>query len=103
MTDGFTVDVPQIQSHAARIDAVRGRFAAVRSASAGIAQDDAAFGLLCGWMAGVLEQRHVRHEELLSYVEENLRLATDALIQTGQDYDRADDGAADRIRRAGRL
>jgi hypothetical protein len=101
MPDGFSVDAQQIRAHAARIDAVRQRFGAVRAASAAIAQDDAAYGMLCGWMAGILERRHVRQDNLIAYVAENLRLASDALIRTGQDYDEADDAAAQRLRRAG--
>jgi hypothetical protein len=103
MSDGFAVDVPQIRAHAAKIDAVQQRFAAVQAASSAIARDDAAYGLLCGWIAGVLERRHTRQDELIAYVAENLRLASDALIRTGQEYEQADDTAADRVRRAGRL
>lgn len=101
MPDGFSVDVQQIRAHAARIEAVQQRFGAVRAASAAIAQDDAAYGMLCGWMAGILERRHVRQDNLIAYVAENLRLASDALIRTGQDYDEVDDAAAKRLRRAG--
>lgn len=103
MADGFSVDVPQIRAHAAKVDAVQQRFGAVTSASTAIAQDDAAFGLLCGWMSAILEHRHARQDQLIAYVEENLRLASEALIATGQDYDRSDDNAASNIRRAGNL
>jgi hypothetical protein len=103
VTDGFAVDAQQVRAHAARIDAVQQRFAAVKAASAAIAQNDAAYGLLCGWMGAILERRHMRQNELIAYVEENLRLASDALVRTGQDYDQADDAAAERLRRAGQL
>ncbi|WP_250036063.1 type VII secretion target [Paractinoplanes maris] len=103
MSDGFQVDAQQIRAHATKVDAIQQRFAAVRSASTAIVQDDAAYGLLCGWMAGILEARHTKQDELYTYVEENLRLASDALIRTSQDYERADDDAADRLRRAGGL
>ncbi|GAA2642032.1 hypothetical protein [Paractinoplanes durhamensis] len=101
MTDGFTVDSHQIRAHAAKVDEVQRRFAAVRGASMAIGQDDAAYGRLCGWISAILERRHMRQDELLAYVSENLRLASEALIRTGQDYDRADDETADRVRRAG--
>jgi hypothetical protein len=103
MTDGFSVDVQQLRAHAAKIDAVQRRFAAVKAASGAIAQDDAAYGLLCGWIAGILERRHVRQDQLIAYVEENLRLAADALVRTGDDYDHVDSAVADNVRRAGRL
>ena len=57
--------------------------------------------MLCGWMAGILERRHVRQDQLIAYVEENLRLAADSLIRTSQDYEAADEAAAERVRRAG--
>lgn len=101
MPDGFSADAQQIRAHAARIEAVQQRFGAVQAASAAIARDDAAYGMLCGWMAGILERRHVRQDNLIAYVAENLRLASDALIHTGQDYDEVDDAAAQRLRRAG--
>jgi hypothetical protein len=103
VTDGFAVDAQQVRAHAARIDAVQQQFAAVKTASAAITQDDAAYGLLCGWISAILERRHVRQNELIAYVEENLRLASDALVRTGQDYDQVDDAAAERLRRAGQL
>jgi hypothetical protein len=34
------------------------RRAAFEGASSAIAQNDAAHGLLCGWLAGILEARH---------------------------------------------
>jgi len=103
MADGFSVDVQQLRAHAAKVDAIQRRFAAVKAASGAIAQDDAAYGLLCGWIAGILERRHVRQDQLIAYVEKNLSLAADALIQTGDDYDRVDGTAAENVRRAGRL
>ncbi|HET6481881.1 MAG TPA: type VII secretion target [Actinoplanes sp.] len=101
MSDGFSVDAQQIRAHATKVDALQQRFAAIKSASSAIVQDDAAYGMLCGWMAGILEARHTKQNELYAYVEENLRLASDALIRTSQDYELADDAAAERLRKAG--
>ena len=103
MSDGFSVDARQIRAHATKVDGIQQRFAAVKAASSAIVQDDAAYGMLCGWMAGILEARHARQDELHAYVEENLRLASDALVRTGQDYELADDAVAERLRRAGGL
>ncbi|WP_433791533.1 type VII secretion target [Actinoplanes sp. CA-252034] len=103
MADGFSADVEQIREHAAKIAAISDRFAAVTAASAAITRNDEAYGLLCGWMSGILQERHEAQKTIFSYVEENLRLAQEALIRTGQDYTAADTAAADRIRRAGTL
>ncbi|MFC3740599.1 type VII secretion target [Paractinoplanes deccanensis] len=103
MADGFSADAEQIRAHAARVEGVQQRFGAVRAASSAIGRDDAAYGLLCGWIAGILEARHVRQDQLIAYVEENLRLAGEALRQTGAGYDQADDAAAQRLRKAGVL
>ncbi|MEU4243236.1 type VII secretion target [Actinoplanes sp. NPDC026619] len=101
MADGFTADSQQLRAHAAKIDAIQARFATVLGASRAIAQDDEAYGRLCGWISAILERRHTRQDELIAYVAENLHLASEALIQTGGDYDRADDSAAERLRQAG--
>jgi hypothetical protein len=103
MAEEFTVDPLQLRRHASNVEAVRQQFGAVKGASAAIAQDDAAYGLLCGWIAGILESRHVRQNELIAYVEENLSLAADALAAASRDYEGTDQAAADRIRLAGGL
>jgi len=91
--DGYTTDPEQIRAHAANLETLKARFDAVKSASAHIAQDDQAYGLLCGWISGVLEGRHTRQDELIAYVEENLALAAKALNETADDYDTAESGA----------
>ncbi|GAA2567414.1 hypothetical protein GCM10010435_46340 [Winogradskya consettensis] len=102
MAEGFAVDAQQIRAHATRVDAIVQQFGDVRGASAAIARDDAAYGVLCGWVSGILEGRHRRQDELIAYVEESLRLVSDALVRTGRDYDRIDEAAAEQIRSAGR-
>ena len=102
MTDAFSVDADQLRRHVAHLDAVRARFGAVRSASAAIAQDGSAYGLLCAWLPAVLEGRHHRQDGLIAYVEENLSLAADALTEVAGAYDDVDAGAADAVHRAGR-
>lgn len=101
MSDGFQVEVDQIRAHARHIDALRARFDAVRAASAHIAQDDAAYGLLCGWIAAVLEGRHTRQDELVAYVEENLSLVAAQLRRTADAYETADADNAGVFDRAG--
>jgi hypothetical protein len=99
--DGYDVSVEQLRAHAGNVDAIRARFDAVKSASAHIAQDDQAYGLLCGWIAGVLEGKHARQDELIAYVQENLRLVVEGLRGTADDYESVDSANADLIRSAG--
>jgi hypothetical protein len=96
MADGFQVDPAQIRRHTANLEAVRTRFGAIRSASAAIAQDNGAYGLLCSWLPPILEGRHQRQDSLMAYVEENLSLAADALAEVAAAYEDADS-----IRKAG--
>ncbi|MCP3786662.1 hypothetical protein NLX85_25155 [Micromonospora sp. A3M-1-15] len=91
---GWVADTEQIRAHAASIEALRARFEAVRGASAHIARDDRAYGLLCGWISGILEDRHTRQDELVAYVDENLRLVADGLRRTADNYDGVDGDAA---------
>ncbi|MEU5940096.1 hypothetical protein ABZ807_13065 [Micromonospora sp. NPDC047548] len=94
MGDGFAVDAEQIRTHAHHVEALKARFEAVKAASTHIAQDDAAYGLLCGWISGILESKHGRQDELIAYVEENLSLAVAGLRRTAEGYDAVDDAAA---------
>ncbi|MDR7276636.1 type VII secretion target [Catenuloplanes atrovinosus] len=91
--EGWAVDADQIRAHAGNIDAVRAAFGPVKDASTHIGQDDAAYGLLCGWIAGILESRHTRQDEIIAYVEENLRIAADLLRKTADAYEAADSDA----------
>jgi hypothetical protein len=84
---GFRVDTAQVRDHAQNVTSVEERFEAVRTASAHIAGNDEAYGLLCGWIAGVLEGRHLRQDELIAYVRENLSLVVDGLRRTAERYD----------------
>lgn len=96
MGSGFAADADQIRAHASTVDAIRARFEAVKGASAYIAQDDRAYGVLCGWISAVLEGRHRRQDELIAYVEENLSLVVDGLHRTVEAYaaSEADNAAA---------
>jgi hypothetical protein len=99
--DAFQVDSSQLFRHAANVRAVRDQLTAIKAASSAISQDDSAYGLLCGWISGILERRHEGQDQLYAYVEENLQLLADALDATGRDYDEADSTARDAIRAAG--
>lgn len=98
--DGLTVDPEQIRAHASHVAELAARFAAVKQASAHIAQDDSAYGLLCGWIAAILEGRHVRQDELIAMMEENLSLVADGLRATADEYEVLDADVAGQIERA---
>ncbi|ONI88924.1 hypothetical protein ALI22I_17910 [Saccharothrix sp. ALI-22-I] len=101
MSGGYDVDVEQLRTHTGNIDGIRARFESVKAASAHIAQDDEAYGLLCGWMSGILEGRHTKQDELLAYVEENLNLVVQSLVSTVEHYEAVEDGNTSLIRSAG--
>lgn len=92
MSDGFTTNPAELRAHAANVDTVRERFGNVKAASAHIAQDDQAYGVLCGWISGVLEARHQKQDELLGRVEENLSLVATSLRDTADDYETHEQG-----------
>ncbi|WP_406688960.1 type VII secretion target [Saccharopolyspora sp. ID03-671] len=101
MGDGYTVNAEQIRAHAAKVEQIQARFDAVKSASAHITQDDQAYGLLCGWISGILESRHARQDELISYVAENLSLAAESLRAAADDYQAMDEDHAAQIKTSG--
>ncbi|MGH3860121.1 type VII secretion target [Actinokineospora sp.] len=91
MAEQFTVVPDQIRAHAANVAAVLARFEAVKGASQAIAQDDEAYGTLCGWISGLLEGKHTRQDELFAKVAENLRLVTAALTANADAYEDTED------------
>jgi hypothetical protein len=103
VAEHFGVDAAQLRRHTGNLETVRAQFAAVKGASAAIAQDHAAYGVLCGWIAAILEGRHQDQNDLYDYVEENLALAADSLAAVSAAYDDVDSNAADRISQAGGL
>ncbi|ALG10650.1 WXG100 family type VII secretion target [Kibdelosporangium phytohabitans] len=65
--------------HIDNLVGIRVRFAAVHDASDSIAYDDRTYGLLCRWITEDFQERHVRQDELVAYVDENLRLIGETL------------------------
>lgn len=65
--------------HAGHLDVLRLRLGRVGETVARFEQDQAAFGRLCGWILTGLGERHVRHGELVEYVEETLALFVSGL------------------------
>lgn len=92
MPDGYTTDPAELRTHATNVDTIRERFGNVKAASSHIAQDDQAYGLLCGWISGVLEARHQKQDELIGKVEQNLSLVATSLRDTATDYDALEQG-----------
>jgi hypothetical protein len=97
----YNVNTEQLRAHAANVEAVKARFEAVKGASAHIAQDDQAYGLLCGWISGVLEGRHTTQDELFAHAENNLAAVARELRQSADDYDAMEDDNTRRINAAG--
>ena len=84
------MDPSQIRAHAENVAMVRDKFAAVKSASAQIVQNDQAYGMLCSWMPLILEGRHTRQNEPVAFVEENLAIMTQNLNKTAEAYEAID-------------
>jgi hypothetical protein len=60
----------RLRLHAAHLDELRVRLGRVRLLVQRFEKDQAAFGALCGWILTGLGERHLRHDELIAYVEE---------------------------------
>ncbi|MCH7233048.1 type VII secretion target [Glycomyces sp. L485] len=91
---GYEVDPEQLRSHASNLENFSARFDAVLGASSHIAQDDEAYGQLCGWIAGILEDRHVRQDNLVTYVQENIALAAESIRAAADAYEESDNDAS---------
>ncbi|GAA1647478.1 hypothetical protein [Actinoplanes couchii] len=69
----------RIREHAEHLDVLRVRLGRIGETVARFEQDQAAFGRLVGWVLTGLGERHVRHGELVEYVEETLALFVSGL------------------------
>jgi hypothetical protein len=98
---GFNVEAEQLRSHAGNIDKIKQRFEKIKSAGAHITADDQAYGLLCGWMSGVLEGRHSDINAVIATVESNLELVAKELRASAETYAATDEDNVDRLRTAG--
>ncbi|MEU0886026.1 type VII secretion target [Lentzea sp. NPDC005914] len=98
---GFNVEAEQLRAHAGSIDAIKQRFAKVKAASSHITQDDQAYGLLCGWISGVLEGRHTDIDAVIATVENNLELVAKELRASADTYVVADQDNVERLHAAG--
>jgi hypothetical protein len=87
---GFEVDPAELHAHAGNLEALQQRFEAIASASSFIQQDDEAYGTLCGWISGCLEDRHQRQDSLMAFVAENLGIAAQAIRDTADGYETSD-------------
>jgi hypothetical protein len=90
MGSGFTVEPEELRNHANHLEELKGRFDAVMNASTHIEQDDEAYGTLCGWISGCLEQRHQDQDRVTAYLAENFTLAAQALRDCADDYETSD-------------
>ena len=90
MGNGFTVDPEELRNHAGHLEELKARFDAVMNASAHIEQDDEAYGLLCGWISGCLEQRHQDQDRVTSYLAENFTIAAASLRACADEYETSD-------------
>ena len=94
MSDHIEVVTDDLRAHAANIDALRERFAAVLDAIGTVSQDNEAYGIICQFLPPVLADRQAEQKELTSMAQENLELLADALRTTAEDYEAADEAGA---------
>lgn len=99
MSDRFNVDPEQLRTHAGNLDRIADSFADVLGASAHIAQDDTAYGLLCQWIPPILEERHQEQDDITELLKTNLGKVASALRDAADAYEEADGSAAGDMKR----
>ncbi|MEV3935040.1 type VII secretion target [Glycomyces sp. NPDC049804] len=93
MSGGIEVDPEELRTHAGHIDGLIQRFETVQAASAEITAAPDAFGPLCEWMAGILEDKHQMVEPLFGKGISNLGTHVEALRTCAELYEESDAGA----------
>lgn len=93
MSSGIEVDPEELRTHAGNIDGLMARFETVKAASAQITAAPDAFGPLCEWMAGILEEKHQMVEPLIDKGRDNLGTHVEALRTCADLYEESDASA----------
>jgi hypothetical protein len=91
MAAGFTVELEELRVHSRHLDAFQARFDKVAAASTHITQDTQAYGTLCAWIGLVLEGRHQRQDQLVSFAARNVSQVSRAILKQAASYEEADD------------
>lgn len=94
MSSGIEVDPEELRTHAGNIDGLIQRYETVKAASAQITAAPDAFGPLCEWMAGILEEKHQMIEPLFDKGAGNLGTHVEALRTCADLYEESDAGTA---------
>lgn len=81
-------------SHASNIDSIGERFGNILSAVDSISQDNEAYGIICQFLPPVLAGRQERHKGLVAMAQTNLENLSQALRDTADAYDSADEATA---------
>lgn len=94
MGDHIDVVTEDLVTHASHIDALRERFGNILSAIDSVEQDNEAYGIICQFLPPILAGRQAEQKELTTMAEENLELLAEALRETAEAYDEADEVTA---------
>lgn len=79
MTTRSPVSPQHLRAHASTLDVLRSLLEDVQLTSGRIGDGQEAYGLLCGWVLTGLGDRYLHHRDQLTYIEESLAVAVQAL------------------------
>lgn len=94
MSDHFDVATEELVTHASHIDTLRERFGSILSAMDSVEQDNEAYGIICQFLPPVLAGRQADQKELVEMAQENLEMLAQALRDSADAYDAADEATA---------
>jgi uncharacterized protein YukE len=94
MSDHIDVEPEAIMTHAAHIDELRDRFAAIQSAMDSVQQDNEAYGIICQFLPPILAERQEDQKRLSTKAQSNLEKLAQALRETADSYTAADEETA---------
>ena len=97
MSGGFDVEVADLTRHAGSVDEIRGRVAEAQSAGAGVDLHGGAFGLMCGFLIGSVQDEDQAAVGALSGMVSALQSTATDLRAMAEDYRRSDEAAATRM------
>jgi phage-related tail protein len=95
MISHIDVEPEALITHASHIDSLRERFGAILSAVDSVEQDNEAYGIICQFLPPILAGRQADQKELVEMAQENLEMLAQALRDTADAYNAADEATAE--------
>jgi uncharacterized protein YukE len=98
MSDQFDVTPEDLVAHAANIEGLAERIGPIVDAMSSVTESTDAYGIICQFLPPVLSSRQEEQKELSEMARENLTMLAQAVRESAEAYEAADEETAEEHR-----